>query len=94
MAVNATNRRTVSPPVLFSVVAVSDMATYIQINTFFLNVYLRESGSEGQRQRIASRLCTVCAEPDVGLEPTNRELSPEPRSRVGCPAEPPRRPSN
>ena len=32
-------------------------------------------GEEGQRERIPSRLRTVSTEPDVGLEPTNRETT-------------------
>ena len=43
-----------------------------------LFVYLRESklgkGRERERERIPSRPRTVSAEPDVGLEPTNREI--------------------
>ena len=31
-------------------------------------------GAERGRQRILSRLCAVSTEPDVGLEPTNREM--------------------
>ena len=36
----------------------------------------RESrgGAERERQRIPSRLCTISAEPDVGLEVTNHEI--------------------
>ena len=33
----------------------------------------RDSGRRGGAERIPSRLCTVRTEPDVGLEPTNRE---------------------
>ena len=40
-------------------------------------VYLfqkRERAGEGQRERLPSRLCTIRAEPDAGLEPMNREM--------------------
>ena len=29
---------------------------------------------ERERKRIPSRLCTVSAEPEAGLDPTNREI--------------------
>ena len=43
-----------------------------------------EEQRERERERIPSRLCTVSLEPDVGLEPTNREIMPgaETRSRI------------
>ena len=34
----------------------------------------REHGIEKGRQRIPSRLCTISAEPDVGLELRNHEI--------------------
>ena len=39
-------------------------------------------GRERGRKRIPSRLHAVSAEPDVGLDLTNREITT--RSRVGC----------
>ena len=44
---------------------------------FFKNVYfvrVCKTEKEGERERIPSRLCTVSAEPDVGLNPTNQEI--------------------
>ena len=40
---------------------------------------------EGQREgeRIPSRCHAAIAEPDMGLKPTNREIRPELKSRVG-----------
>ena len=69
-------------------------------NLLFFNVYLflwekhrkrereerekRERRERG-RQRIPSRLCTVCVEPDVGLEnPGTRRSQPESKRRVRC----------
>ena len=34
----------------------------------------RETERETERERIPSRLCTVSAKPDAGLELTNREI--------------------
>ena len=36
----------------------------------------RERERERERERILSRLYTVNAEPDMGLNPTNREIMP------------------
>ena len=33
-----------------------------------------ERGAEREGERIPSRLCTISVEPDVGLEPMNREI--------------------
>ena len=43
----------------------------------FFNVYLfilRQNVSRGETVRIPSRLCSVSAEPDTGLDPTNPEI--------------------
>ena len=55
--------------------------TIIYLFIYFLLVYFerdRESewgrGREGGRERIPSRLHVVSAEPNKGLEPTNREI--------------------
>ena len=34
----------------------------------------REGQREWERERIPSRLCTVSVEPNVGLEPMNKEI--------------------
>ena len=34
----------------------------------------REQAGEGQRDRLPSRLCTVSAEPNTGLELANHEI--------------------
>ena len=40
-------------------------------------VYVHEQGRgrERRRERIPSRLCAVSVEPDLGLEPTNHEIT-------------------
>ena len=37
-------------------------------------MHKQEKGRESGRERIASRLCTVSTEPDIGLELTNDEI--------------------
>ena len=47
------------------------------VNFFFKFIYLFlrvGRGRERERERTASRLCTVSTEPDMGLEPMNREV--------------------
>ena len=34
----------------------------------------RKRGREGGREKVPSKLCTVSVEPDVGLDPINREI--------------------
>ena len=55
----------------------------IYVFIYLFNVYLSilrqrantsREGAERGRERIPSRLCTVNTEPDVGLEPTSREI--------------------
>ena len=40
-------------------------------------------GRERGRKTISSRLCIVNTQPNAGLEFMNREIMPEPKSRVG-----------
>ena len=54
---------------------------YFFIFNFFLNVYLlwgvrsRERERERERERIPSRLHAISAEPNVGLDLTNHEIT-------------------
>ena len=51
------------------------------------------SGRERERERIPSRLLGVSTEPDVRLEPTNRDLDLSRKQESDAsPTEPPRRP--
>ena len=45
------------------------------------NMTSRVGGRERGREGIPSRFCTVSAEPDAGLKPTNQEIL---KSGVGC----------
>ena len=49
-----------------------------------VHVHERGRGREKGRQRIPSRLRAVSTEPSMGLNPTNREITTEPKSRIGC----------
>ena len=45
------------------------MITYL-----FLRERVSRGGAEKETEKISSRLCTVSAEPSMGLEPTNHEI--------------------
>ena len=55
------------------------LSTSLEYMFFFLFIFERqgerESGGGAERERIPSRLRTVCAEPDAGLALTNCEIA-------------------
>ena len=62
------------------------------IHWAFHNIYIfkclfiereRETERETERESQAG-FGVVCTEADAGLNPKNREICPEPKSRVGC----------
>ena len=55
----------------------SVVVPHTQLSFFLKFIILRESreGAETEGERIPSRLHTVSAEPDVGLDPTNSEIT-------------------
>ena len=47
---------------------------FFLIDLFILRESVHGRGGERERQRIPSKVCTVNAEPGVGLESTDREI--------------------